>query len=65
MTVSMLVKVQEEVAAGQKREVEEEDPYNQESMEQVGSPPVVQVLHRPPHLEQRGGGRMTSWAAPP
>lgn len=38
MIVSMLVKAQEEVAAGQKREVEEEDPYNQENLEQVSSP---------------------------
>lgn len=36
--VSMLVKAQEDVAGGQKRDVEEEDPYNEENMGQVSSP---------------------------
>lgn len=31
------MKAQEDIAGGQKREVEEEDPYNEENIEQVGS----------------------------
>lgn len=49
LTVSMLVKAQEDVAGGQKRDVEEEeDPYNQENVEQVSSSSGVGVL--PPRL---------------
>lgn len=32
-----VLKAQEDIAGGQKREVEEEDPYNEENIEQVGS----------------------------
>lgn len=34
-TVSTLVKAQEDVAGGQKRDVMEEDPYNEDNIEQV------------------------------
>lgn len=31
-----MLKAQEDVAGGQKREVEEEDPYNEDNVDQVG-----------------------------